>query len=82
MESFGLAAPRPRYSVLSSERGSLLPPLEHALFRYIEETEFVKRPACPPAYLAEELSAAGRSMNCRWRSPATSSAAFLPAMNA
>jgi dTDP-4-dehydrorhamnose reductase len=82
MESFGLAAPRPRYSVLSSERGSLLPPLEHALFRYIEETEFVKRPACPPAYLAEELSAAGKSMNCRWRSPATSSAAFLPAMNA
>jgi dTDP-4-dehydrorhamnose reductase len=31
---FGWTAPRPSYSVLSSERGLLLPPLEHALDRH------------------------------------------------
>jgi dTDP-4-dehydrorhamnose reductase len=32
-------APRPRYSALASERGTLLPPLEDALARYISECE-------------------------------------------
>jgi dTDP-4-dehydrorhamnose reductase len=34
-----LAAPRPRYSALSSERGLLLPPLADALARYLRECE-------------------------------------------
>jgi dTDP-4-dehydrorhamnose reductase len=40
MESFGLPAPRPSYSALTSERASLLPPLEHALLRYMAETGY------------------------------------------
>jgi dTDP-4-dehydrorhamnose reductase len=35
--SLGLAAPRPAYSALTSERGLLLPPLEDALARYCSE---------------------------------------------
>lgn len=38
-QSLGLAAPRPTYSVLTSERGVLLPPLENALSRYFQERE-------------------------------------------
>ena len=34
IEELNLAARRPRYSVLGSERGSLLPPLENAIGRY------------------------------------------------
>ncbi|HVF28486.1 MAG TPA: sugar nucleotide-binding protein, partial [Pyrinomonadaceae bacterium] len=37
--SFNLAAPRPAYSALGSERGTLLPPLEDALSRYLNECE-------------------------------------------
>lgn len=37
--SLNLAAPRPRYSVLASERASLLPPLTDALSRYLSERE-------------------------------------------
>ena len=35
--ALGLAAPRPRYSALASERGSLLPALDDALGRYVLE---------------------------------------------
>jgi len=35
-ESYGFAAPRPRYTGLHSERGILLPSLDHALGRYLE----------------------------------------------
>lgn len=35
----GLAAPRPCYTVLGSERGVLLPPLEDALARYLVDCE-------------------------------------------
>jgi dTDP-4-dehydrorhamnose reductase len=35
--AFSFAAPRPRYSVLGSERGMLLPTLDHALDRYVYE---------------------------------------------
>jgi dTDP-4-dehydrorhamnose reductase len=35
--SLGLVAPRPAYSVLGSERGSLLPPFEDAFSRYMRE---------------------------------------------
>lgn len=38
-QSLGLAAPRPTYTVLTSERGVLLPPLENALSRYFQERE-------------------------------------------
>jgi dTDP-4-dehydrorhamnose reductase len=43
MTSLGLPAPRPRYSALTSERASLMPPLEHALLRYIGETGYGQR---------------------------------------
>ncbi|AKJ03345.1 dTDP-4-dehydrorhamnose reductase [Archangium gephyra] len=39
LESFGWTAPRPRYSVLASERAQLMPPLTKALERYLEEDE-------------------------------------------
>jgi dTDP-4-dehydrorhamnose reductase len=35
----GFVAPRPAYSVLASERGTLLPSLEEALVRYVRDTE-------------------------------------------
>jgi dTDP-4-dehydrorhamnose reductase len=35
----GLAAPRPTYSVLGSERGVLLPSLENAMSRYFDERQ-------------------------------------------
>ncbi len=38
-KSLGLAALRPTYSVLGSERGRLLPPLENAVPRYLQECE-------------------------------------------
>lgn len=44
MESFGLAAARPRYSALGSERAALLPSLEDALHRYIKEAGFAQQP--------------------------------------
>jgi dTDP-4-dehydrorhamnose reductase len=37
-EDLGLAAARPRFSVLASERGGLLEPVEEALERYLAET--------------------------------------------
>lgn len=43
--ALGQAAPRPRYSVLSSERGLVMPSLEEALARYLAE---VPPSACPP----------------------------------
>lgn len=36
-KSLGLAAPRPSYSVLGSERGILLPELDQAIDRYLQE---------------------------------------------
>ncbi len=36
-EALGLTAPRPSYSVLGSERGMLLPSLEQAIGRYLQE---------------------------------------------
>lgn len=38
-EALGLPARRPRYSVLGSERGIILPPLDDALARYLRECE-------------------------------------------
>jgi dTDP-4-dehydrorhamnose reductase len=35
----GLAAPRPTYSVLGSERGVLLPSLDNAMSRYFDERQ-------------------------------------------
>ncbi|WNZ27830.1 sugar nucleotide-binding protein [Leptolyngbya sp. NK1-12] len=40
LQSLGLAAPRPSYSVLSSERGILLPSLERAIDCYLRECGF------------------------------------------
>jgi dTDP-4-dehydrorhamnose reductase len=39
LEEMGLRAARPTYSVLGSERGQLLPPLEDALRRYVTAVE-------------------------------------------
>ncbi len=39
LEASRLAARRPRYSALGSERAWLLPPLENALFRFVQEQE-------------------------------------------
>jgi len=39
MESLGWAAPRPAYSVLGSERGVLLPALDGAIDRYLQDRE-------------------------------------------
>ena len=38
-QSLNLAARRPRYSVLTSERGSLIPSLDDALARYLDACE-------------------------------------------
>jgi dTDP-4-dehydrorhamnose reductase len=54
IESFGLPAPRPSYSALTSERASLLPPLEHALSRYVAETGYGQPAAVP---IGERLEA-------------------------
>jgi dTDP-4-dehydrorhamnose reductase len=43
--TLGLAAPRPVYSALGSERGALLPPLEDALSRYMRDCEVAFRGA-------------------------------------
>jgi dTDP-4-dehydrorhamnose reductase len=59
--AFNFAARRPAYSALASERGALLPALEHALSRYVAE--------CDPALY--EPSGAGE----RGRDPALRSAA-------
>jgi dTDP-4-dehydrorhamnose reductase len=40
-QALNLPAPHPRYSVLTSERGLLLPSLENALSRYLRECEIV-----------------------------------------
>jgi dTDP-4-dehydrorhamnose reductase len=47
LHELALAAPRPRWSVLASERSSLLPTLGDALARYFHECEIagVRRPA-------------------------------------
>jgi dTDP-4-dehydrorhamnose reductase len=52
-DSFKLPARRPAYAVLASERGTLLPPLDCALARYVADCE-TWRPA------AERSAAAGR----------------------
>lgn len=44
LAALSLAAPRPSYAALGSERGQLLPPLEDALGRYFDACE-VRRPA-------------------------------------
>lgn len=41
--SFGYAAPRPLYSVLGSERGWVMPPLDDALNRYLDACEQLER---------------------------------------
>jgi dTDP-4-dehydrorhamnose reductase len=41
--TLALPAPRPAYSVLGSQRGALLPPLEDALSRYLRECEILFR---------------------------------------
>jgi len=41
IKSFGYAAPRPAYSVLSSERGVLLPDLDRAIAQYLHECDRV-----------------------------------------
>jgi dTDP-4-dehydrorhamnose reductase len=54
MERFRLAARRPRYSALISRRGTLLPPLDNALHRYIHEAGYQQ---APPVVAVERLEA-------------------------
>ncbi|XWK88335.1 MAG: family 1 glycosylhydrolase [Phormidium sp.] len=42
MQALSLLAPRPSYSVLGSERGVLLPPLENAIDRYFHECQILR----------------------------------------
>jgi dTDP-4-dehydrorhamnose reductase len=42
-----LAAPRPRYSVLGSARGALLPPLDDALSRYLRHRALAEADGAP-----------------------------------
>lgn len=42
MQALSLLAPRPSYSVLGSERGVLLPPLENAIDRYFHECHILR----------------------------------------
>jgi dTDP-4-dehydrorhamnose reductase len=54
LDSLGSAARRPVYSALTSHRASLMPTLEHAIDRYLSESEFAT--AAPAADAgAEEL---------------------------
>ncbi|MCA1613142.1 MAG: sugar nucleotide-binding protein [Acidobacteria bacterium] len=53
--SLGLAAARPPYAALASERGTLLPPLDDALARYTRER------ALPPPAARRRARAAGSS---------------------
>lgn len=43
LHDLNMPAPRPKYSALTSERGHLLPTLEHALNRYVQEEKREKR---------------------------------------
>ncbi|MDX2100036.1 MAG: family 1 glycosylhydrolase [Leptolyngbyaceae cyanobacterium bins.59] len=42
IKTFGFAAPRPAYSVLGSERGILLPNLDRAIERYLQECSLLQ----------------------------------------
>lgn len=55
LATFGLAAPRPRFSVMKSERRQMMPSLDDALGRYLQEREIL--PDVTPA--AEHRPAAG-----------------------
>ncbi|MBD1909823.1 MULTISPECIES: family 1 glycosylhydrolase [unclassified Leptolyngbya] len=43
IKNLGFAAPRPTYSVLSSERGILLPDLDRAIAQYLRDCELIHR---------------------------------------
>jgi dTDP-4-dehydrorhamnose reductase len=47
-DDLGLVARRPRYSALKSRRARLMPSLEHALARYVQESGFAARPQSDP----------------------------------
>jgi dTDP-4-dehydrorhamnose reductase len=55
-DELGCAARRPRYSALVSRRATLMPTLEHAIDRYIRESEFGRQSA-KPEVAAELLGA-------------------------
>jgi dTDP-4-dehydrorhamnose reductase len=55
-DELGHAARRPRYSAMVSSRGTLMPSLEHAIERYVSESEFGRRVE-PPKAAAELLGA-------------------------
>ncbi|HZA97381.1 MAG TPA: sugar nucleotide-binding protein, partial [Gemmatimonadales bacterium] len=55
-ERLGYTARRPRYSAIISARAALMPSLEHAIERYLSESEFGRRTE-PPEPAAELLGA-------------------------
>jgi dTDP-4-dehydrorhamnose reductase len=57
VEELELPARRPQYSVLRSERGTMLPTLEHALARYLEESGWRREIDGVQPVLAEQLGA-------------------------
>lgn len=59
-DTFGLAATRPAYSVLGSERGALMPSLEDALARYLDEYRSLLEVSqtAPPEHLRLNKAAA------------------------
>jgi dTDP-4-dehydrorhamnose reductase len=65
--SFNLAARRPAFSALESERGSLLPSVEHALSRYFAE--------CDPALYTPSGAGASRQAPMTTHGPSRRSAA-------
>jgi hypothetical protein len=52
-----LTAPRPKYSVLGSERATLMPTLDHAIQRYVEESGFAGRLPSDEEVVTELLGA-------------------------
>jgi dTDP-4-dehydrorhamnose reductase len=60
-QSLRLRSARPRYSVLGSERGTMLPPLEYALARYTKDSEIICGRFVPASRNENEAGLSARS---------------------
>ncbi|MDB6068131.1 MAG: dTDP-4-dehydrorhamnose reductase [Pedosphaera sp.] len=60
LEELNLPARRPRYSVLGSERGQLLHPLDSALETYFAERRDFENRMLPPQYTPKSIGASGQ----------------------
>ncbi|WP_426749710.1 family 1 glycosylhydrolase [Myxococcus sp. Y35] len=59
LAGFAWAATRPRYSALASERARLMPPLDEAIVRYLEEDEVLTAPRAADERRAERVIGGG-----------------------